>query len=272
MKFNRCFFLFIFSFLFFPINLLASINTYTRTNENPLVPKNIIVNDSNIQEILQTPAVSPLEKIYDYADLYTEEEEEKLYKKVANFINASDIDVAIVTTNTTNNYLVSDYAYHFYDYNNFKTNGVVFVICVASGSPEIFMGNVGDENGKVFTLYTDNRIRDILEYIYPDIKRNKYYSATNTYIEILDGFFNLDRDGDYRVSDNGKVVKIIPWIEILVLSVALSFIFIMFFVYRLRRYRKFSYQGLLSKKIDNSTLNVKLEKDQLSNSVINEKK
>ena len=272
MKFNRCFFLVIFSFLFFPINSLASINTYTRTNDNLLVPKDVVVDDSNIQEILETPAVNSLDKIYDYADLYTEEEEQKLYNQVINFINTSNIDVAIVTTNDTNNYLISDYAYHFYDNNDFKKDGVVFVICVAGGSPEIFMGNIGDKNGKVFTIYSDDRIRDILQYIYSDIKESKYYSATNTYIKILDGFFNLNRVGDYRVSAGGKIIKIIPWIEIVILSVALSFIFIMFFVYRLRGYKKLSYREFLSKRIDESTLNVKLEEDEFCNSIISDKK
>ena len=63
---------------------------------------------------METPAVNSLEKIYDYADLYTEEEEQKLYNQVINFINTSNIDVAIVTTNDTNNYLISDYDIEFY--------------------------------------------------------------------------------------------------------------------------------------------------------------
>ena len=272
MKFKHYFNLFLFLFFFIPINSFASVNVYTRTVENPLVPENIIVDDSNIETILQTPAVSVTEKIYDYADLYTDIEEEKLYKKINEFIDNTKIDVAIVTTNNTNNYLISDYAYNFYDYNNFKNDGIVFVICVASGTPEIFMGNSGDENSEVFAIYNDNRINEILKYIYPTIKSGKYYSATSTYIKILDGFFNINRDGDYKVSEEGEIVKVIPWIEMIILSATISFILIMICIFLLKKNKKIVYQGVLASKIDNSTLNVKLEKDQFLNSVINDKK
>ena len=65
-------------FISIPKNCLASTNTLTRTREKPLVPDRVIVDENNIDEILLTPAVSSNEKIYDFAELYTEEEEKKL--------------------------------------------------------------------------------------------------------------------------------------------------------------------------------------------------
>lgn len=272
MKYIRYFVTFVFFFLIFQKDVDASINVYNRTIKNPLVPKDVIVSDSNINDILQTPAVSATEKIYDYANLYTEKEEEKLYNQVNDFINYSNIDVAIVTINNSNNYSLKDYAYNFYDYNDFKMDGIIFVIMVGGDSPEIFMGNSGDETGKVFTIYTDDRINQILKYIYSDIEKSKYYSATNTYVKILQGFFNLDRAGDYRVNEQGKIVKVIPWLEIVILSLALAFIFTMIFIYRFNKYNKVSCQDSLKKRINDSTLAVKLESDNFYDSIISDKK
>ena len=57
------------------INVFASTNTYTRTNDNLLVPEDVTVTSNNINDILKTPAVFSSEKIYDFADLYTDNEE-----------------------------------------------------------------------------------------------------------------------------------------------------------------------------------------------------
>ena len=62
--------------------MLALEKTYERTRDNLLVPDGITVNDDNIDAILNTKAVDAEDKIYDYANLFTAEEEEKLLKKI----------------------------------------------------------------------------------------------------------------------------------------------------------------------------------------------
>src|SRR5574344_564031 len=124
-------------FIFFIVNnnVFASTNTYIRTKEAPLVPKDVVVDENNINNILNTPAVSSSEKVYDYADLLTDDEEKKLVTNINEYISNSIIDVAIVTTNNLNGYSISDYAYNFYDYNDFMSDGVVFVIKVGGSEP-----------------------------------------------------------------------------------------------------------------------------------------
>ena len=63
------------------------------------------------------------------------------------------------------------------------------------------------------------------EYVYKDIAGGSYYKAVDDYIKILDGFYRMN-DGNYKVDKEGRVVKSIPWIEIVVLSVALTFIIV----------------------------------------------
>ena len=89
----------VFVFLFFITNnVYASINTYTRDENNLMVPSDVRVTDENKNDILKTPAVSAKEKVYDYADLYTDEEEKELFSIISHYIGSSEYDSALVTT------------------------------------------------------------------------------------------------------------------------------------------------------------------------------
>ena len=272
MKYTKLIFVFVFAFLSFQLNCFASVKTYNRTNENLLIPGDVAVTQDNIEDILKTPAVSSSEKIYDYADLYTNEEEEKLFARLKAYIDNSDIDACIVTTKNLNGFLIKDYAYNFYDYNDFKSDGIVFVIYIGSNEPQIFMGNSGDSKGKVFSIYTQVKVNQILKYVYTDIKNKQYYKATDDYIKILQGFFDISRDGDYRVNNTGEVVKVIPWIAIGVLSITLTITIIILLFYQLKRYNKVVYTDELESKIDVSTLMVKTEMDDLVDTIISKEK
>ena len=247
-------------FIFFIVNnnVFASTNTYTRTKEAPLVPKDIVVDENNINNILNTPAVSSREKVYDYADLLTDNEEKKLVTNINEYISNSTIDVAIVTTNNLNGYSISEYAYNFYDYNDFMSDGVVFVIKVGESEPEIFMGNSGATDGKAFKIYTQQRINQMLAYIYKNVSAKNYYNACDDYVKLLKGYFNIDRGGDYRVSEDGKLVKNIPWIEIITLALTLTFIIVIVSITKLNSNKKVSFADTLDNCIDKNTLMVKI--------------
>lgn len=260
MKCTRVFICIFISFFFFNMNCFASVNSYIRTDNNLLVPKDVVVDSNNIEAIRKTPAVSSSEKIYDYANLLTDSEEKKIYDKLYEYIKETNIDVAIVTTNDLAGFSIADYSYNFYDYNDFMDDGVVFVVYVTSLEPEIYMGNSGDQSGKVFEIYTDTRINQTLEYVYKDISLGEYYSALNDYVNILDGFYRID-DGNYKVDKEGKIVKNIPWIEIVVLSAALTFIIIVILLYRLNNKKKKTFN--IESKINVSTLMVKTDSDNL---------
>lgn len=257
-----------FAFLVFflvPICCLASTNTFQRTKDNLIVPNDVIVDNNNINDILNTPAVSAMEKVYDYADLYSVEQENKLYQQISQYIDKTKLDAVLVTTKNLNGYSLSDYAYHFYDYNEFKDSGVVFVIYVDNMEPHIFMGN----SGLATSIYTDAYVRQILSYVYKDIKSKNYYQATDDYFRILDGLYK--GEGEYRVNNKGEVVKAIPWIEITVLALSLTFLFVFSMLSILKRKHVKFFGGLLDSKLDNNTLVVKMEDDKIVDNVITSK-
>lgn len=257
MKYIRYIVLSFVMFFIFTINTSASTNTYTRTSDNLLIPSDVVVDSNNINNIMKTPSVSSSEKLYDFADLLTDSEEEKLIKRINKYVNSSTIDVAIVTTNDLLGFSIDDYAYNFYDYNDFMKDGIVFVIYIGGNEPEIYMGNSGDTEGKVFTIYTDYWINQILDYVYKDIKVGKYYSACNKYVDSLDALVDVERNGNYRMDGNGNLIKNIPWVEIVVLSLTLTFIIIVIIYSKAMSMKKLSYADRLDDCVDKSNLMVK---------------
>ena len=257
----KIFVIILFTFFITTINCSASVDTFERSDSNLRVPDDIVVDSSNIKDIKNTPSVSSSEKIYDYADLLTVKEEEKLYKKVSEFINKDDVDLIILTTNNLNNYDISDYTINFYKYNFFKKNAVIFTIYINNIEPEIYMYNNGD---KVASVFTNDVINEILEYVYQNIDNGKYYDAVNDFIKIVDGFYDIEANGggSYKIDDKGNLKKIIPLIDITILATTLSFVIVFVFIYLIKGKNKKSCNTInISDKLDNSTLSVKCDND-----------
>lgn len=264
MKNKKLIIILLFTFLFIPYNCIASVKTYQRTNDNYLVPKDVIVNSNNVVNVLKTPAVSSSEKIYDFADLFTEEEKKDIYKKMEQYIKKSNMDSIIVTTKELNGQSLSDYTYNFYDYNDFKNNGIIFVIYIKDTEPEIFMGN----GGTASAYYTDSIIRQTLIHVYKDIASKNYYKSVLDYCKIVDGVYSLtqERQGAYKVTNNGEVSLVIPWFEIIVLAGSLTFIILFVFYKVVKKKNKNEINDMLQSCLDNSTLTVKTEYDRLKDS------
>ena len=224
MKRKTMIYLFFLSFLLLPRKVGASPVTYTRTETDFKVPSDVEVTEKNHDTIMNTPSVSPDAKIYDFADLFTEEEEQNLYKSIKEYIDDKKVDAIIVTTNNLNGYSIKEYAYNFYDYNDFQSVGVIFVIYKNVDHTEIYMGNSGPSTSKIFKAYNDARIRETLKYVYDNyLREEKYYECCQEYIKIINGFYDATF-GKYHVNKNGQITKEIPWIESLVIAASLSFI------------------------------------------------
>ena len=269
---KRLKYLFLLIFLCTPFFVHASTNTFVRTAEKPLVPRDVVIDTTNLDKILKTPAISASEKIYDFADLYSEQQEKLLFNQIDNYIDNSGIDLVVVTTNNLNGFSLADYAYNFYDYNDFGIEGVIFVIYLGPTEPEVYMGNSGDKTGKVFATYSRVRIEQTLKYIYNDLKKGDYYTATKNYIKIIDGFYNIDTAGDYVVNEDGEVVRQLPWIEIVILTVALTFIAVMLCLFQISGNNRLKFKDDLADKIDEKTLMFRTESDEYIGTSILKKK
>ncbi len=161
----------------------ASTTTYSRSENDYRVPKNIIVNDSNKNNILATPSVNTEEKIYDFADLYTDKEEKVIYDKIQKFIKNKKLDLAIVTISNNNKASVQNYAYDFYDYNGFgltdSFDGLLLLIDMQNSA--VFISTTG----KAIVDYDDELVNKILRPVYDEMANGNYETAINKFFENL---------------------------------------------------------------------------------------
>ena len=103
---------FVFAFIL-SANVFASTNTEVRTADDLKIRSDITVNSTVREAALSTPKVDASEKVYDFADLLTDEEEQDLYEKITKFINKNKMDMVIVTIYENKKNSSMDYADDF---------------------------------------------------------------------------------------------------------------------------------------------------------------
>lgn len=205
----------IFLTLISTLNVYASTNTIDRnTLENYGVNKNVQNINSKLSSIMKTKKVDANEKIYDFADILTDEEEQNLKTKIDEFIENNKMDMVIVTDTFAYSYdrQNEEYADDFYDYNDFGLSfehysGVLLLRNTNPSDPYYHMSTSGDAQ-----LYlNDSRIDYILDNIYDDIKSGNYYVGFSKWITYTDNYIKQgypSTASNYYVDENGNMHKI----------------------------------------------------------------
>lgn len=204
-------------------NVKASTKQTPRTKSDLGVPSDVVVTDENMENILSTPKVDASEKIYDFADLLTDKEEKELYGAVSEYIKASSFDLAIVTIdenpkdyyNGQNKTTVNVYADDFYDYNDFKDDGVLFLIDMENR--EYYISTAGD----AILMYDDERIDGLLDSAESSMKSGNYAAACRRIISKLTSYYEEgipDSNSNYEINNSGEYVRIkkVPYLPIVI--------------------------------------------------------
>jgi len=211
---KKLFVLFI-SFFLLVLPVYASTNTYSRTTTDLKVPKKIKYKSSMEHNVLLTPSVNANEKIYDFAELLTEEEEKQLYDKVKEFIANTNLDLAIVTINTNDKDSTQEYADDFYDYNDFSIDGLAFVIDMQN---RIFYISTA---GKAMLYYDDYRIEYILSALDQEMYNHEYFNACNTLISQLTEYYDsgFSDNADKYVIVGTQIYRKTPYLLLSIIAV-----------------------------------------------------
>ncbi len=129
----------------------------------------------------KVPTVDTSLKIYDYANLFNEEQEKTLFEEVSSFIKENNMDMAIVTISYNPEYFAMNYADDFYDYNEFGINsskdGLLFLIDM--DTREMWISTTGDAIRRL----NDKEIDRILDKCYAQIKDKKYFECSEEFIK-----------------------------------------------------------------------------------------
>lgn len=211
---KKLFVLFI-SFFLLVLPVYASTNTYSRTTTDLKVPKKIKYKSSMEHNVLLTPSVNANEKIYDFAELLTEEEEKQLYDKVKEFLANTNLDLAIVTINTNVKDSTQEYAADFYDYNDFSIDGLAFVIDMQN---RIFYISTA---GKAMLYYDDYRIEYILSALDQEMYNHEYFNACNTLISQLTEYYDsgFSDNADKYVIVGTQIYRKTPYLLLSIIAV-----------------------------------------------------
>ncbi len=202
------------------IEVFASTKTFERNySNNYLINKDIEITDYRLNKILETPAVDSNEKIYDFADLFTDSEEDELYSIISDYIDEFNLDLAIVTVDNNGKSSTKEYAMDFYNYNDFGFNGSYdgLLFLIDMDNREFYMTTTG----QAITMYTDERIDRCLDVAFEYIANEEYFSGTEKFIEELEWFADVGEPDEYgnepRVTGVVKI-KIMPWGNIILFS------------------------------------------------------
>ena len=193
--------------IFSVTNVFASTKTYERTEDDLLLPKGVKATNENLSNIMMTPAVDAKEKIYDFGEILTTNEEKKLYDEIVDYINQTNMDIAIVTVKYNNKHNVQTYAEDFYDYNNFgvgsERDGILYVIDMDLG--QIYL----TATGKAIRTYSDKRYSNMLDNAFQYVMKKDYYGSCSALIKSALSYSKIDsaNDDDYVIHPDGTLKK-----------------------------------------------------------------
>jgi len=224
--------LIVFSLIVFvlPSKSFSSTKTYPRTEDNLQIHSSIKVTNQVKQAALATPKVDASEKVYDFANLFTDTEESSLYYLISDFTTTYSMDMVIVTISSNNKSSARDYADDFYDYNDFGVNstydGLLFLIDM--DTREMWISTTG----QAILIYNDNRIDSILDSTYSYIKSQKYFDCAKAFITKSTSYarqgipsnnknYEIDSNGNYR-KKRTDIIQKFPLFPAIIISFILS--------------------------------------------------
>jgi len=225
------------------VNVYALPTTYERTLDDLRVHESIKVNNDNTNEILKTPSVDETKKIYDFAELLDDDDDEnELYKEVKEFIDTHNMDLVLVTINDNWTY-AEKYADNFYDYNYFGIGDTFdgILILIDMDTRELWVSTTGN----AILIYNDKRINSILDEMYYYIQDENYYETFYGGISKINHYAEMGIPDDNKnsyIDDNGNYVyvehKEFPFMMFLGISAIISTIVLVIFIYKNKLIRK----------------------------------
>lgn len=203
--------------LFVLIPVYAKPTTFNREIESNLgVHKKWNINETNRQNVLNTPYVNSQEKIYDFTDTMniSEESQNNLKTLIANFYNKYKTEVIIYIDDFT--YYSDSYndtkATDFYDYNDFALSeenysGILLLRNINTIGNDPYYGLY--MFGKAQLYIDQNRWNNILDNIYDSIHVNNYEEAIKQLLNELEYYYSKgipNSRKDY-ILDNNNALK-----------------------------------------------------------------
>ena len=209
----------------------SPVKTEERTEEDLKVRPEVNLG-VNVDIILATPKVNENEKIYDFAELLTEEEEKLLKEQVDAYIGTTNLDACIVTISENDKISTRDYAADFYDYNYFgkgvANSGIILLLDM--DNRKLYLVSTGRAmqyyNGARATACTDKGVLDL--------KGKNYYSALEKTFKKIDDYYGQGEvKGDGLEADPSSII-----LRVIIFGTIINAIFILINLHKHKGIRK----------------------------------
>ncbi len=195
------------------INVFASTNLLERNEENNWgINKSIEITPARLNIIKQTKYVDASEKIYDFSDVLTDDEEAEIKEYVDKFISVTKMDLVILFDSVPYTYdeRNAEYAVDFYDYNNFgidydSYSGVILFRNTYDMDPYYGIYNTGIAQ----QYFPEERYDATLDKIYNYFVNRNYVRGIKLFIDDFINYYELGIPDDYKDSyldENGFLI------------------------------------------------------------------
>lgn len=242
--------------------------TKIRTKENNYgVNKHWNINDKNLSNVLNTPYVDSSEKVYDFANILTEEEEQTIYTYSKEFMEKTGMEMIFVTVDMPYSYdsKNEEYAADFYDYNDFGLDlehydGILLLRNNYSLDRYYDMYTFGSAQ----LYFNQSRYDDILDSIYYDISHDNYLEGFETFKDKCLKYYNYGIAMKYKnayIDENGfiKYTYSVPYILATLISGGITTIIMCVLVHKNKMIKK---AIEASEYIDKKSINYSAKEDR----------
>ncbi|MBQ1322857.1 MAG: TPM domain-containing protein [Erysipelotrichaceae bacterium] len=120
--------------------------------------------------------------VNDFSNIMSDDEEERLNRKLQKIKNKYGFDAVVVTTDSFNGMSARDYADDFYDYSQYSKDGILFVLNMTERTWYV------STKGKGIDYFTDYGIDAIFEEMAEDLSDGKYYDAFVIYADKVEKY------------------------------------------------------------------------------------
>ena len=227
--------------LFFNLNVLAIEENEDITNTNNETSEVVttdseVSEDTSVDEVEETVTtenssyVDTDDKVYDFANLFSDSEEKKLYNDIYKYTNKTSYEAVIVTTYDNNGKHVEDYAMDFYEDNNFREDGIIFVIDMLDRGYTMMV------HGAAIDTYTDSDIDYILDELYYDMRDGDYYGAASNFLSLSTKYYSNDSSYSYGGTVSTEDMTI--WLKLLGYPLIVTVIVILIMAFQNRMVKK----------------------------------
>lgn len=189
--------------------------------------------DGEPYNCVKVPTVDNKEKIYDYANILTEDEKNTLVEEVGDFIENYKLDVVLITLEDNPYgdipYYTEIYAKTFYEHNNFglRNNKSGIVMIVDKKNKYNYMAAYGD----ALLIFDQERIKNITEVGRERVQTELFYSSLSSMMNKLNDYAKdgiLEKYELYCAKEDGTIYqcreepKKPKWLDALIIGTGAS--------------------------------------------------